>query len=133
MDVTENNNKREYIRDSIIYYGIITFLIVAVVGYITFNALKKFGNDDFCNVQGDGIHYYKKDFILCKDGDSTVLDDYRNYTKAICNSTNFCIDCLITCSGNILIDIIPLDDGIQFGANWQDNRPNQLRWGWCDG
>ena len=50
------------------------------------------------------------------------LDDYT-YTKAICNSTNFCQDNLIKCDGNKLISITPITGAaVQFPNDWEDIR-----------
>lgn len=53
------------------------------------------------------------------------LDDYT-YTKAICNSSNFCQDHLIKCDGNKLIASTPITgSAVQFSGDWEDIRTKE--------
>jgi hypothetical protein len=46
-----------------------------------------------------------------------------SYTKAICNSTNYCQDNEITCEGNTTISVIPITGAvIQHSKEWIDPR-----------
>jgi hypothetical protein len=50
------------------------------------------------------------------------------YTKAICNSTNFCQDNVITCKGNKTISIKPITGAVvQHNKDWIDPRENKDR------
>ena len=50
-------------------------------------------------------------------------NDTYMYTKAICNETNFCQDTEITCQGNKLISVKPIEGAvIQHSEDWQDPR-----------
>ena len=52
----------------------------------------------------------------------------ETYTKAICNSTNYCQDYRIYCSGNKVLKIVQLENSIQFNETWKDPRktPDKL-------
>ena len=61
-------------------------------------------------------NFVKNDFI----GDYT-------YTKAICNSTNFCEDYEITCQEKDILKITPTGFAMQFSDEWEDFRDNETR------
>lgn len=46
----------------------------------------------------------------------------RTWTKAICNSGNYCQDYEISCHNNNLVGMTPTGNAIQFPANWKDPR-----------
>lgn len=48
------------------------------------------------------------------------------WTKAICNEENFCVEMEITCKGNTIVDIEPIE-GVQFPEHWKDPRPEEFR------
>lgn len=49
------------------------------------------------------------------------------YTKAICNSSNYCQDYEITCNNGSPISLSPITGAaIQKPENWQDSRENNL-------
>ncbi len=50
------------------------------------------------------------------------------YTKAICNSSNYCQDNEITCQDNQVISITPLTGAVvQFDSNWKDPRDEETK------
>lgn len=50
-------------------------------------------------------------------------DNIHSYTKAICNSTNFCQDYEITCNNNEVVSKTPISGAvIQHEQNWKDPR-----------
>ena len=53
-------------------------------------------------------------------------ENIYSYTKAICNSTNYCQDTEIICKGNQTIEMKPLTGAaIQFDEDWQDPRTKE--------
>ena len=60
-----------------------------------------------------------------------ILDRY-SYTKAICNSTNFCQDYVIECESNETISITPITGAVlQNNENWQDPRNEKIADKFC--
>ena len=57
---------------------------------------------------------------------NSIADRY-SYTKAICNSTNYCQDYVVTCHGTDVLSVIPTGDVVQFPETWNDLRDNQTR------
>ena len=54
--------------------------------------------------------------------------NYYTYTKAICNSSNYCQDNEITCQDNQVISITPLTGAVvQFDSNWKDPRDEETK------
>lgn len=52
----------------------------------------------------------------------------HSFTKAICNSENFCQDYHIKCSESKILNINPITGAaVQFSENWQDPRDEQTR------
>jgi len=50
----------------------------------------------------------------------------HSYTKAICNSENFCQDYEIFCKNQEIIEINPITGAsVQFPENWQDPRDEE--------
>ena len=60
------------------------------------------------------------EFFLIKKITSYFIKDY-SFTKAVCNSTNYCEDKIITYKGNS-IKIISTGNAVQFSDNWKDFR-----------
>jgi len=51
-----------------------------------------------------------------------------SHTKAICNSTNFCIDYEIHCENEKITKMNPITGAVvQFPSTWQDPRDNLTR------
>ncbi len=57
--------------------------------------------------------------------------EWTTWTKAICSEENYCIDILITCDGNRVVDLTPLSEGIYFSSDWEDKRPPHLKNQYC--
>lgn len=57
--------------------------------------------------------------------------EWTTWTKAICSEENYCIDILITCDGNRVVDLKPLSEGIYFSSGWEDKRPLDLKNQYC--
>ena len=57
--------------------------------------------------------------------------NYQNifsYTKAICDSTNFCQDYEISCENKKMIKMSPITGAaVQFSSGWQDPRSEETR------
>ena len=61
--------------------------------------------------------------LLIKATNSTNDLDYYSHTKAICNETNYCQDCQISCDGKRAIMITPIIGAvIQNSEDWEDPR-----------
>jgi competence protein ComGC len=61
--------------------------------------------------------------FLSKNKEDFNKTDYYSYTKAICDSNNFCEDYEITCENNELVSLKPLfNAGLQFSNIWKDPR-----------
>ena len=63
-----------------------------------------------------------------------IIDGKTNiysYTKAICNSSNFCEDYEVHCSNNRLIKLTPTGNAIQHNAEWIDPRDQEMIEGLC--
>jgi hypothetical protein len=57
------------------------------------------------------------------DAKNTPKTDYHSFTKAICDSSNFCQDNLIECQGKEIKTISPITGAfIQFDKEWNDPR-----------
>jgi hypothetical protein len=57
-------------------------------------------------------------------GESTR--EYFTYTKAICDSKNFCQDYIVVCEDKQVAEINPITGAsIQQSENWQDPRANK--------
>jgi len=64
--------------------------------------------------------YFSQNYLTAK-----VVEDVTtkySYTKAICNSTNYCEDFEIQCDGKQVVSITPTGSAIQHAQNWQDPR-----------
>jgi len=56
---------------------------------------------------------------------SNSEQEIYTHTKAICNSSNFCQDYVITCQNKTLINSKPITGAIiQHSEDWQDPRTN---------
>jgi hypothetical protein len=65
---------------------------------------------------------------------NTIKTDEKDYmyTKAICNSSNFCQDHEITCQGNKTVSIKPITGAvIQNPRDWEDPRAKEDRERMC--
>ena len=63
--------------------------------------------------------------VTGKTIDSTEFKDYHTFTKAICNSSNYCQDHEIVCNGDKLLEVKPIVGAvIQNPQDWQDSRIN---------
>jgi hypothetical protein len=51
----------------------------------------------------------------------------RTWTKAICNSDNYCQDYEISCHNNNLVSIKPTGEVVHFSENWKDPRDEEFR------
>jgi len=50
------------------------------------------------------------------------------FTKAICNSSNYCQDYKIICENNTALSITPIpNSSAQYSENWKDNRDEKTR------
>jgi len=132
-DDDESDTHKKFKRQMKIYHFLIVLVCIGAVIFLGYTLNNYLDLNKFCSNSPDGIQTYKGKFLLCVDGSVKVLTDYSNYTKAICNATNYCVDSLIHCSGETLIDIVPLDGGVQFSDDWIDTREPEMRWGWCNG
>lgn len=55
--------------------------------------------------------------------ESTELKDYHTFTKAICNSSNYCQDYIAVCNGNKTLEIKPITGAaVQHPTEWSDSR-----------
>ncbi|MFA4952831.1 MAG: hypothetical protein WC584_01260 [Candidatus Pacearchaeota archaeon] len=60
------------------------------------------------------------------------INNYRTFTKAICNETNFCQDFIISCNGNKTLEIKSITGAaVQLPSNWEDPR-NEEKNKLCD-
>ncbi len=55
-----------------------------------------------------------------------IISNQYTYTKAVCNSSNYCEDYKIACEGNNLVSFIPTGVAIQLGKDWKDSRNKEL-------
>ena len=56
----------------------------------------------------------------------TVSNDYKTFTKAICDKDNFCQDYEIVCRNNEVISAEPITGAsIKLPDNWEDTRINK--------
>jgi hypothetical protein len=47
----------------------------------------------------------------------------HSYTKAICNSTNYCQDYIVSCNGKQVLGLSPITGAVvQFSDSWEDPR-----------
>ncbi len=62
-----------------------------------------------------------------------IVPEYtHSWTKAICNSENFCQDYEIFCKNQEVVKISPITGAsIQFSRNWNDPRSADLRNAFC--
>ena len=57
-----------------------------------------------------------------------AIKNYSSFTKAICNSSNFCQDYIISCENEEIISINPITGAvIQHSENWSDPRNQSQR------
>src|SRR3989344_3330757 len=75
-------------------------------------------------------------FTLKQDNNITgqvisPLSNTHSYTKAICNSENFCQDYEIFCKNDEPINIKFTGAAVQFPDNWQDQRNQEKIDGFC--
>jgi len=56
----------------------------------------------------------------------SVIYETGNYTwtKAVCNSENWCMDVVISCADGNVVGIEPVDSLVKHGENWTDIRGN---------
>ena len=63
---------------------------------------------------------------------SSALVETHSHTKAVCNSTNYCQDYLIRCSGNRILSTNPITGAaVQFPDSWPDPRDQETINGFC--
>ena len=53
------------------------------------------------------------------------IEENYNYTKAICNSNNECIDVLVECENGEVKSLKPVSDVVKFGKDWKDFRDKE--------
>lgn len=54
-------------------------------------------------------------------------NNFYSYTKAICNTNNYCRDYEIFCNDNKVVNINPTGNVIQFPSHWKDSRSIEIR------
>ena len=59
-----------------------------------------------------------------------VLSEH-SYTKAICNSSNYCEDYEVVCSAGELQKLSPTGYSVQLSGSWNDTRKNKNFDGLC--
>jgi hypothetical protein len=65
-------------------------------------------------------------FIYDKTITGKITETNYSYTKAICNSTNFCQDYEITCENSKIKEVKPITGAIiQNSDDWKDPRNNE--------
>lgn len=71
--------------------------------------------------------------IISFQGNYIKIPQYTySYTKAICNSENFCQDYEIFCKNQEIIKMSPITGAaIQFPENWEDQRDEEMRSKFC--
>jgi hypothetical protein len=66
-------------------------------------------------------------FLINSRITGNVIREYT-FTKAICNSTNFCQDYLVECRGSSITKMTPVTGAvIQHSAGWKDPRNSSER------
>jgi hypothetical protein len=76
-------------------------------------------------------------FLINRNITANTIKDYNEdlyiYTKAICNSSNFCQDQEITCIGNKTITKTPITGAvIQHSSDWIDSREKDVSKKLCE-
>jgi hypothetical protein len=71
-------------------------------------------------------------FLIVYNLKLSKQNDYHSHTKAICSDTNYCIDILISCNGDRVINIKPITEGMYFDGWLVDEFRNQTHnESWC--
>ena len=66
-------------------------------------------------------------FVSTQGITGEVAVNKYSYTKAICNSTNYCEDYKISCQDESTINISATGIAIQNSLDWKDPRSNETR------
>jgi hypothetical protein len=60
-------------------------------------------------------------------------NDFHSYTKAICSDNNYCIDVIISCSRDRVIDVKPITEGMYIDSDLVNEYRNQTKnEKWCN-
>jgi hypothetical protein len=71
-------------------------------------------------------------FLIIYNLKFSKQNDYHSFTKAICSDNNYCIDILISCNGDRVINIKPITEGMYFDNNLVNGYRNQTyNESWC--
>lgn len=60
-----------------------------------------------------------------------AIENYDSWTKAICDSNNYCHDYEIKCNGDEIISLNPTGNTIQFSEDWKDPRDKEIKNKFC--
>ncbi len=90
--------------------GLILIIILIILELLAFKT----------NITGNIIKYNQED--------NKEIPDKYSYTKAICNSSNYCQDHEISCESNKITQIKPITGAVvQFDENWEDPRDEEQK------
>jgi len=71
-------------------------------------------------------------FSICLIIKTRTSYDYHSFTKAICSDNNYCIDVLISCNLDRVIDVKPITEGMYFDSDLVNEYRNQTHnESWC--
>jgi hypothetical protein len=117
-----------------LFYLSICLVVLGIIIFAVYQGVVWFRLKNWCESWKGEIFYTdlitgKFELIDCID-DPAIIKDYHSYTRAICDGS-YCIDILIECNAEKIINIRPVTELIDFGEGWEDPKPRELINRWC--